>query len=96
VIAWTVSGFLVAWNCWKLPLIAYLAIAGPPAGEPWPENLGAAAAQCLLGVLAGSALLATLLHARRAHQATIDATPAESGGSARTDHSNSVRMNTSR
>ena len=63
-IAWAVSGFLVAWNCWKLPLIGYLAIAGTPAGQTWPENPGAAAAQCLLGVLAGSALLATLLHAR--------------------------------
>jgi hypothetical protein len=64
VIAWTVSGFLVAWNCWKLPLMLYVAIAEPPAGEPLPENLGAAAVQCVLGVLAGAALLATLLHAR--------------------------------
>jgi len=64
VIAWTVSGFLVAWNCWKLPLMLYLAIAGLPAGEPLPENLGAAAVQCVLGVLGGAALVATLLHAR--------------------------------
>lgn len=68
-IAWAASGFLVAWNCWKLPFVIYLAVDGSAAAEPWPEHLGLAAAQFVLGALAGAAMLATLLASRPGHLA---------------------------
>jgi hypothetical protein len=68
-IAWAASGFLVAWNCWKLPFAIYMAVDGSAAAEPWPEHLGWAAAHFVLGALAGAAMFATFLTARPGHRA---------------------------
>lgn len=61
---WLVSGFLVAWGCWKLPFVMYQA-ASPDPGTPWPERLDVAAAQFLLGAVSGSAMLGAVLRAYR-------------------------------
>jgi hypothetical protein len=61
ILVWATSGFLLAWNCWKLPFALVLTLTRSPAGDEWPEHLALAAAQCVVGVLAGAAMLATLL-----------------------------------
>jgi hypothetical protein len=58
--SWLASGFLVAWGGWKLPFAVYQA-ADPGAGTVWPEQLGVASARFMLGILAGAAMLVTLL-----------------------------------
>jgi hypothetical protein len=83
---WLVSGFLVAWGCWKLPFAMYQAVS-PDPGTPWPERLDVAAAQLLLGAVSGGAMLVAVLRAcrprrpRRAHRPDQDAGsgPAGSG-----------------
>jgi hypothetical protein len=66
---WLASGFLVAWGCWKLPFAVYQAVE-PETGTVWPEQLGVAAAQFALSVVAGAAMLSTVLRACRARQRT--------------------------
>ncbi|MFC0508267.1 hypothetical protein [Micromonospora costi] len=63
-LGWVSSGFLFAWSCWKLPLVGYLAVAAEQANR-WPENLGVAGAQAVVGVVAGAATLAVVVRAVR-------------------------------
>ncbi|WP_432987157.1 hypothetical protein [Dactylosporangium sp. CA-233914] len=71
-VSWLVSGFLVAWGCWKLPFAVYQAV-GSEVDTVWPEHLGVAAAQFLISIAAGTAMLSTVLHAYRARQSPHDA-----------------------
>jgi hypothetical protein len=60
-VMWTTSGFLVTWNCWRLPFVVYLAAVGFPEDHIWPEHLGVEAGVCLVSVVAGAAILLALL-----------------------------------
>jgi hypothetical protein len=60
-LTWMTSGFLVAWSAWRLPFVIYLASAGFPDGDVWPEQLGLEAGLCLLSIMAGTAMLLTLI-----------------------------------
>jgi hypothetical protein len=62
-VAWVSSGTLTAWSAWKLPLVAVLATDPGVTDQPWPEDLGLAAAQYAIGVVAGLAMVATLRRA---------------------------------
>jgi hypothetical protein len=65
--SWLASGFLVAWSCWKLPFAVYQAVE-PEAGTVWPEQLGVASVHFLLSIVAGAAMLKTVLRAYRARR----------------------------
>jgi hypothetical protein len=60
-ITWAVSGFLVAWNVWRLPFIVFLAVKGFPDGVVWPMQLAVEAVICLFSILAGVTMLLTNL-----------------------------------
>jgi len=62
-LVWVTSGLLVAWNCWRLPVVALL--AADPGSRPWLEQPGALAAQAGLSIVAGGAMVATLLRFHR-------------------------------
>ena len=64
-VGWLASGFLVAWSVGKLPSVLYLAVH-PDAGTVWPEHLAVAAGRGVLGIVAGTAVLAVVLQAYRA------------------------------
>jgi hypothetical protein len=81
--SWLASGFLVAWGCWKLPFALYLSV-GSEMGTVWPEQLGVAAAQFLLSIAAGTAILITVLQTYRARQSPDESCPSR-GESAATD-----------
>ncbi|MEU4220626.1 hypothetical protein [Actinoplanes sp. NPDC026623] len=90
---WLVSGFLVAWGCWKLPFAMHQAVS-PDPGTLWPERLDVAAAQFLLGAVSGAVMLAALLRACRtrppadpsAGRRTSGACPGEAGREAEQRH----------
>ncbi|WP_349372253.1 hypothetical protein [Streptomyces sp. G-G2] len=63
VFGWVGSGSLFAWSGWKLPLTLYLAWARP-AGIRLPENLAVASALHVCAVVAGAAMLRTLVRTR--------------------------------
>ncbi|GIF13916.1 hypothetical protein [Actinoplanes teichomyceticus] len=69
--SWLASGFLVAWGCWKLPFAVYPAVE-PEAGTAWPEQLGVVSVKLLLGIVAGAAMLNTVLRACRARRRDHD------------------------
>jgi hypothetical protein len=73
-VSWLASGFLVAWGCWKLPLALYLSV-GSEVGTVWPEQLGVAAAQLLLGIAVGTAVLRIVLQTCRARQCPDESRP---------------------
>jgi hypothetical protein len=54
-LTWVGSGFLFAWNAWKLPLGLLL---GDRTG--WPESPAAAAARFALGIAAGALMLLSI------------------------------------
>ena len=66
-VSWLASGFLVAWGCWKLPFALYLSVRSE-ASAVWPEQLGVVAAQLLLGITVGAAILLVVLENYRARQ----------------------------
>ncbi|MFD3522805.1 hypothetical protein [Streptomyces sp. NPDC058653] len=68
VLGWIGSGSLFAWSGWKVPVTLYLARAEPADALP-PEHPLAAVALHLCAVLAGAAMLRTLLrtHVSRTH-----------------------------
>ncbi len=82
-VSWLASGFLVAWGCWKLPFELYLS-AGSEVSTVWPEQLGVAAAQSLLSIAAGTAILRTVLRNYRARRSPEQSRPS-SGESAAAD-----------
>ncbi|WP_433058873.1 hypothetical protein [Dactylosporangium sp. CS-033363] len=55
-LVWIGSGFLFAWNAWKLPLGL---LFGAEAG--WPEAIPAASVRFVLGIAAGALMLAPLV-----------------------------------
>jgi hypothetical protein len=73
-VSWLASGFLVAWGCWKLPFVLYLSV-GSKVSTVWPEQLGVAAAQFLLSVAVGTAILITVLRTYRARQSLDERFP---------------------
>jgi hypothetical protein len=86
IVSWLASGFLVAWNCWKLPFALYLAIE-PDVGTVWPEQLGVVAAQFLLSIAAGIAILITIVRTYRRRQSLSESRPSP-GQSAAADARN--------
>lgn len=62
VFGWVGSGSLFAWSAWKLPLTLYMAWADPVGARP-PENLAVAVMLHGCAVLAGAAMLRTLVRA---------------------------------
>ncbi|MBB5935359.1 hypothetical protein [Streptomyces zagrosensis] len=60
---WVGSGSLFAWSGWKLPLTLYVALADPVGVTP-PENPGVAAVLHFGAVVAGAAMLRTLIRTR--------------------------------
>jgi hypothetical protein len=64
-ITWVVSGFLVAWNVWRLPFILFVAVDGFPDGVVWPEQLLVQAVISLFSILAGATMLVTALRTYR-------------------------------
>lgn len=60
---WVGSGSLFAWSAWKLPLMLYVALADP-AGVTPPENLAVAVVLHLCAVVAGAAMMRTLVRTR--------------------------------
>jgi hypothetical protein len=71
-VSWLTSGFLVAWGGWKLPFAVYQAVEPEPS-TVWPEQLGVASAQFLLSVVAGTAMLNTVVRTYRARRHDHDA-----------------------
>ncbi|WP_405786105.1 hypothetical protein [Streptomyces sp. NBC_01367] len=67
VFGWVGSGSLFAWSGWKLPITLYVAWAEPVGARP-PENLAVAVVLHGCAVVAGAAMLRTLVrpHARTA------------------------------
>ncbi|MFB6613337.1 hypothetical protein ACFCV9_03795 [Streptomyces sp. NPDC056367] len=62
-LGWVGSGSLFAWSAWKLPLMLYVALADP-AGLTPPESLTVAVVLHLGAVVAGAAMMRTLVRAR--------------------------------
>ncbi|WP_442480697.1 hypothetical protein [Streptomyces kutzneri] len=62
VFGWVGSGSLFAWSGWKLPITLYAAWADPVGARP-PENLAVAVVVHACAVLAGAAMLRTLVGA---------------------------------
>lgn len=60
---WVGSGSLFAWSAWKLPLVLYVAVADPPDVTP-PENPAVAVVLHLCAVVAGAAMMRTLVRTR--------------------------------
>ncbi|WP_308369408.1 MULTISPECIES: hypothetical protein [unclassified Streptomyces] len=60
VFGWVGSGSLFAWSAWKLPITLYIAWAGPVGARP-PENLVVAVGLHLCAVVAGAAMVRTLV-----------------------------------
>uniref|UniRef100_A0AAU2VFB2 Uncharacterized protein n=1 Tax=Streptomyces sp. NBC_00003 TaxID=2903608 RepID=A0AAU2VFB2_9ACTN len=60
---WVGSGSLFAWSAWKLPLMLYVALADPPDVTP-PESLPVAVVLHLCAVVAGAAMMRTLVRTR--------------------------------
>lgn len=60
---WVGSGSLFAWSAWKLPLMLYIAVSHP-AGVTPPENLTVAVVLHLCAVVAGAAMMRTLVRTR--------------------------------
>jgi hypothetical protein len=58
-LTWLASGYLFAWSVWKLPFTAYLAVVSSPTH--WPEQLGIAAAENVVGAVTGVILLLLVL-----------------------------------
>jgi hypothetical protein len=66
-LTWIGSGFLFAWNAWKLPLgLAF----GDRTG--WPESTSAAAVRFALGIAAGALMLVSINTALRRRQTETD------------------------
>ncbi|MFJ4778152.1 hypothetical protein [Streptomyces sp. NPDC088762] len=65
---WVGSGSLFAWSAWKLPFVLYVAVADP-ADVPLPENPAVAVVLHLCAVVAGAAMMRTLVRTR-AHRRT--------------------------
>ncbi|GGJ98870.1 hypothetical protein GCM10011583_33000 [Streptomyces camponoticapitis] len=63
VICWIGSGSLFAWSGWKAPVSLYLALSDPAGALP-PEHPAAALVPHLCAVLAGAAMLRTVLRTR--------------------------------
>ncbi|MFD3482649.1 hypothetical protein [Streptomyces sp. NPDC058665] len=63
ILGWIGSGSLFAWSAWKAPASLYVAWADPPDTLP-PEHPAAAVTLHLCAVLAGAAMLRTLLRTR--------------------------------
>ncbi|MFJ5546379.1 hypothetical protein [Streptomyces sp. NPDC093225] len=62
-LGWVGSGSLFAWSAWKLPLMLYVALADPADVTP-PENITVAVALHLCAVVAGAAMMRTLVRTR--------------------------------
>ncbi|MFD8979857.1 hypothetical protein [Streptomyces sp. NPDC059564] len=60
---WVGSGSLFAWSAWKLPLMLYVALADPADVTP-PESLTVAVVLHLCAVVAGAAMMRTLVRTR--------------------------------
>ncbi|MFB6808728.1 hypothetical protein [Streptomyces sp. NPDC056387] len=60
---WVGSGSLFAWSAWKLPLVLYVALTGPSDVTP-PECLAVAVVLDLCAVVAGEAMMRTLVRTR--------------------------------
>ncbi|MFD9220118.1 hypothetical protein ACFWDI_08860 [Streptomyces sp. NPDC060064] len=60
---WVGSGSLFAWSAWKLPLMLYVAMTDPADVTP-PENPTVAVAVHLCAVVAGAAMMRTLVRTR--------------------------------
>ncbi|WP_331761803.1 hypothetical protein [Streptomyces sp. NBC_01546] len=60
---WVGSGSLFAWSAWKLPLMLYVALADPAEVTP-PESLTVAVVLHLCAVVAGAAMMRTLVRTR--------------------------------
>ncbi|MFD9333369.1 hypothetical protein ACFWBF_02990 [Streptomyces sp. NPDC060028] len=63
VFGWVGSGSLFAWSGWKLPIMAYVALADPAEFTP-PEHPVVAVALNLAAVVAGAAMLRILVRTR--------------------------------
>ncbi|MEU9161981.1 hypothetical protein AB0D29_17125 [Streptomyces sp. NPDC048424] len=57
---WVGTGSMFAWSGWKLPLVLYVAVADP-ADVPLPENPTVALVLHLCAVVAGAAMMRTLV-----------------------------------
>ncbi|MFD9617929.1 hypothetical protein ACFWB2_11705 [Streptomyces virginiae] len=64
VLGWVGSGSLFAWSGWKLPVTLYLALADPAGARP-PEHPAVAVVLHLCAVVAGAAMLRTLVRSHR-------------------------------
>ncbi len=87
-VSWLASGFLVAWGCWKLPFALYLS-AKSEVSTVWPEQLGVAAAQLLLSIATGSAMLSIALQTYRGRRSLAQRRPSSGESTApdiRTHH----------
>lgn len=63
VFGWVGSGSLFAWSAWKAPLMLYVAVAEPADVTP-PENPTVAVVLHLCAVVAGAAMVRTLVRTR--------------------------------
>lgn len=62
-LGWVGSGSLFAWSAWKLPLMLYVTLADPADVTP-PESLTVAVVLHLCAVVAGAAMMWTLVRTR--------------------------------